>query len=198
MVASRSLLRSVLAFAGLAALVAACAPAVDGLPEITVINAPAEMRVAPLAEELEQALAEDPFAAPFRFTSSRPVRWQEVRREMHRDRAPLQAAFIARNLGGAYAVMVGAPTYEREVRELFGDLREVAATVQVRAQVVDPETAEVIARFDSRTFRSSRLEPAVKDLPDVHDDPDVRDARHEALRDIAMPLATELANLVSP
>ncbi len=194
-----------LAFLLLLFVLAACVPAVTTAepdkPTVALINAPTELRVDVLADELELALRADPASAAYDFSRSFSVRFQETHRDMYRSRAPLQAAFIARVLGADYAVMIAAPLYEREVKLLdfpFAGKRKINITVELQAQIVDPETALVLASFRSPEIRTLRIESVDLPLLSKEDDPDFERAREEALQDLAMPLATELAILVLP
>lgn len=186
----------------LGSLLTACAPgAEDGRPEVTVINGPTEARVEGLARELEHLLREHGGGQSYRFTSASPVRFQETHRDMYGARALLQAAFISRALGSDYALLVGAPTYEREVREVedwFGKSRLVDIRVRLRASIIDPVTAEEVAVFTSRTVHAKRVESARKPLVPLKDDADLRRARADALASMAPAVAAELEVLMVP
>ena len=98
-------------------LLTGCVPQLEDTgPSVALINAPAEGRISGLADKLESRLTQQgPLA--YDFTSSSRVRFGETHRDMSGSRAALQAAFIARTYGAEWAVMIGAPTYEREVLE---------------------------------------------------------------------------------
>lgn len=184
-------------------LLAACAPAAQtsNKAAVAVINAPTESRVSGLADQFETVLNQDPASSAFSYCSNGAVRFQEAHRDMHGSGAALQAAFIARNLGCREALMIGAPTYQREVSEnqgLFKKQRQVTTTVQLQALVVDPASAKVIATYTSKTYKKVRLEPMGKTLVAKADDPDLLASRQAALEELKGPVAAELAKLVSP
>lgn len=132
---------------------AACVPAAqDTRPQIAVINAPAELREPGLAERFVAYLGRQPEAAAFGFSSRSALRYQESYRDLGGSRAPLQAAFIARSQGAAYAVMVGyLPSLDlADYGYRQGVLTvKVAVAGQLQAVVVEPESAEVAQRFTS-------------------------------------------------
>lgn len=137
----------------LALLLVACLPGVeDARPQLAVVNAPSEVRLPGAAERLVQLLADTPEAELFGFSSASALRYQERYRDMTGSRAPLQAAFIARSQGAAFAVMVGLEIdkflfdYAFDGRQLEVDIDLVA---RVRAQLVDAEAAQVRGRFAS-------------------------------------------------
>jgi hypothetical protein len=186
----------------LGSLLAGCVPEVeDRRPEVTVINGPTEARVGGLARELEHLLREHGGGQTYRFTFAPPVRFQETHRDMYGSRALLQAAFISRVLGSDYALLVGAPTYEREVREVenwFGKNRVVDIRVRLRASIIDPVTAEEVEVITSQTAYARRVESASKPLVPLKEDSDLRRARADALASIAPAVAAELEALMVP
>lgn len=194
--------RIVMLGALLSCALAACAPGMEYTgPEVTVINAPTEARVEGLATELEQVLRDRGGARTYRFSFGPPVRFQETHRDMYGSRALLQAAFTSRTLGSDYALLVSAPTYARNVREIenwFGKTRIVDIRVRVRASIVDPVTAEEIAVFTSGTYHAKRVEPGEWPLTPLAEDPDLLNARANALRSIAPALVAELDALIAP
>jgi hypothetical protein len=183
-------------------VLAACAPALqNGRAALVLINGPMEERVPGLAEDFQTLLERDPAAPLYRFAAPAAVRFQEVRRDMHGRRAPLQAAFIARNLGAEYAVMVGAPRYERRAKTILtplGEQRLVTTAVRLEVTIIDPETAAVMFRQRSGLRLATRLEPAHKPLVEEARDPDLLDMRRGLLRDLAPPTVAELSFLLAP
>lgn len=137
----------------LALLLAACVPvAQDTRPHLAVLNAPSELRLPGAAERLAQLLEDMPEAELFGFSSGAALRYQESYRDMTGSRAPLQAAFIARSQGAAFAVMVGLEIEKFLFDYAYdGQRLEVKIDLEARAlaQLVDPETAELRGRFES-------------------------------------------------
>jgi hypothetical protein len=175
----------------------ACVPAVpDPRPAVAVINAPAEWRITPLAEELEVLLRAEPAAAAFRFVFSEPLRFQEERRDMYGARAPLQAAFMAQVFGAEMALMVAAPRYERVVEPLFGNLVRVLVEVQVEVSLVDPDTAAVVASYRSSPVRLEELMSRRAAQREEAEDALRSEARRRALAELAPWLADELVRLL--
>ncbi len=186
----------------LVVLAAACAPALeDGRAGLALINGPMEQRVPGLAEDFQVLLEREPAAHLYRFVFPASVRFQEVRRDMFGRRAPLQAAFIARNLGAEYAVMVGAPKYERHAKTIFtplGEQRLVTTAVRLEVNIIDPESAEVIFSQQSALQLASRLESAQQPLVEEARDPDLLRMRRGLLRELAPPTVAELTLLLAP
>lgn len=175
----------------------ACVPAVpDPRPAVAVINAPAEWRITPLADELEALLRAEPVAAALRFVFSEPLRFQEERRDMYDARAPLQAAFMAQVFGADLALMVAAPRYERVVEPLFGDLVRVLVAVQVEALIVDPGTAAVVASYRSSVIYIEELMSRRAAQREEAEDALRGEARRQALAELAPWLAAELVRLL--
>jgi hypothetical protein len=179
--------------AGLALLlvVAACAPAAqDSRPRLAVLNAPTEVRAAGAAEQFTALLAPLPEAAAFGFTPRASLRYHETYRDMQGERAPLQAAFAARAVGAAYAVMVGLEL-TRDLLDYRYAAGELTVWLEVRgravAQLVDPATAQVRGRYASQpvTARFSVRETFL--LPDGATPES--DRGREALRRAARSLA---------
>jgi hypothetical protein len=137
-------------------LLAGCAPALkSGKPSVAVINAPTEARVPGLAESLQGLLAKTPEASAYTFSTDAAVRFQETHRDMTAGRAPLQAAFIARSLGAAYAVMAGAPHDTHIVSHSFAGTKlrlTLELSGRAQAQIVDPESAKILDTFRSSPF----------------------------------------------
>ncbi len=132
---------------------AACAPAVqDTRPKLAIVNAPTEDRERGLAERFITFLRREPEAALFGFSSESALRYQENYRDLTGSRAPLQAAFIARSQGAAYAVMVGFVSDLRlsDLSYRNGVLSvEIAVAGRARAILVDPESAQARGTFTS-------------------------------------------------
>lgn len=197
-----------------------CVPAVgDTRPKVAFVNAPTENRVKGLAENLVSSLQGQ--ETPFGFSRSSALRFQETHRDMYGSRAPLQAAFIARSQGAAYAVMVGFENDGEIVRaSLDGNKLELTLRLDgfARASIVDPITAEVLATFDSSKVTAKQYETVTLALPEGVGPLDPRAQailRQEAetekegalerfleenakvpLSEIAQPLADELSRLV--
>lgn len=177
-----------------------CLPAADTRPEIMLLNAPSDTRVDGLATAFEAALREQPSAYAYRFTFRPAARFQETHRNMAPAAAPLQAAFGARALGSAYPVLISAPVYERHVDTFFGNRRRIETAASVRAIIIDPATAEVIATFVSPVYRRVRIvfiDPNHPDLVPLSEDPDLAAVTSRALYDLAPAVSQTLFDLVS-
>lgn len=183
------------------ALLASCAPAFqDGRQAVVLINAPTEHRVFGLAEEFQALLERDPASSLYRFAFPASVRFQETHRDMFGNRALRQAAFIARNLSGRYAVLVGAPRYERKASLILtplGEQRLVATEVTIAVVIVDPDTAGILFTQEGRAV-ATRLESARRPLIAKAQDPDLLSLRQRVLRELVLPTSTQLAILLSP
>ncbi|MDZ7702908.1 MAG: hypothetical protein U5L04_00305 [Trueperaceae bacterium] len=183
----------------LLALLTSCLPAADTRPEIMLLNAPSDTRVDGLATAFEAALREQPSAYAYQFTFRPAARFQERHRNMAPAAAPLQAAFAARALGSDYPVMVSAPVYERHVDTFFGNRRRIETAASVRAIIIDPTTAEVVATFVSPVYRRVRvvsIDPAHPDLAPLAEDPDLAAVTTRALYDLAPVVSRTLFDLV--
>ncbi len=202
-------------------VIAGCVPVVqDTRPKIAFVNAPTESRVNGLAENLVDLIQQQ--ATPFGFSRSSALRFQETHREMGGSRALLQAAFIARSQGAAYAVMVGFENRGEVVRSsLNGTRLELTLRFDGRAKasIVDPTTAEILGTFSSSQVSVEQYEDVTLVLPNGLSplDPRVRailaqeveDAKERALErflednakkplgELAQPLTNELTRLVS-
>lgn len=183
----------------LLAAIAGCAPTAMEDPartQVALINAPAEQRVAMVADALEEEVAGVRSCCSFSFARSQPVRFQETHRDLFGSRAAPQAASLARNLGASLAVMAGAPRYERTVERVDGG-REIRGVVQLRAIVVDASSGEQLGTVGSRTFRDRRLVGEDEPLPEVEDDPLMIDLTRQAVADLAPHLAALLEDLTA-
>jgi hypothetical protein len=183
----------------LMALLVACAPAATQEPSepvVALINAPAELRVAPAADALQAEVESVPGCCTFAFTRSRPVRFQETRRDLFGSRAAPNAAALARNLGADLAVMAGAPLFERTVEAIDG-AREVRGVVQFRATVLDAATGNALGSVGSLVFRDSRVVREGEALPEPDEDPMMLALMREAVADLAPHLAAVLMDLAA-
>lgn len=174
-----------------------CIPQLEDTgPSVALINAPAEGRVTGLADKLETLLEKGPLT--YSFTPSSRVRFGETHRDMSGSRAALQAAFIARTYGAEWAVMIGAPTYEREVLE-FTFLkvlkRKIVSQIQLEVKIVDPVTAEIMSTYSSELYTSIRVETLEGDLIEKSQDPDINDLIDRALVDIVPVVRQDLGTL---
>lgn len=179
-------------------VLASCVPQLEDTgPSVAIINAPAEARITGLADKLEARLLQSgPLG--YDFTISSRVRFAETHRDMGGSRAPLQAAFIARTYGAEWAVMIGAPTYTREVLEftLLGTLkRKIFSQVQLEVKIVDPVTAEVMSTYGSKLYTSVRVETVDGELIEKDEDPDVQALIDKALVDIVPVVKQDLDTL---
>lgn len=151
---------------------AACAPTTqDGgsptTPQIAIVNAPTEARIAGLAEALQQNLSA--YAQDYGFIRPNRLRWQESHRDMYGSRAPLQAAFIARATGAEATVMVGVVgnglqlvSYQLVRDRLFLDF---VLSGTLRVGLVDPKTADIVFSASSQPFTARVTEKITIDLP---------------------------------
>jgi hypothetical protein len=188
-----------------------CVPVVqDTRPKVAFLNAPTEYRVLGLAEELESLIREE--LTTFGFTRSSPLRYQESHRDMYGSRAALQAAFVARSQGSAYAVMVGFENDGDAVRTSLNGIKlELTLNLKGRAvaSIVDPETAKILGTFESSEINAKVYQTVTLDLPEGLSplDPRARaileqqaeDAKRRALERFLDENAREpLGELVSP
>ncbi len=199
----------------------ACVPVVqDTRPKVAFINAPTESRVNGLAETLETLVKTRETA--FGFSRSSALRFQETHRDMVGSRAPLQAAFAARSQGAVYAVMVAFENNGEVVRSsLNGDRVDITLRLDGRAvaSIVDPVSADILARFESRQIKVEQYETVTLALPEGLSPLDprarafleqgVEDAKDRALErfleenakvpldELAPPLADELTRLIT-
>lgn len=187
---------------GLVIILTSCMPQLeDSGPSVALINAPAEGRISGLADLLETHLVKSG-PASYTFTPSSRVRFGETHRDMSGSRAPLQAAFIARTYGAAWAVMIGAPTYQREVIEFsFFNIpkRKIISQVKLEVKIVDPVTSNIMSTYASNLYTSVRIETIEGDLIEKDHDPDIHRLITQALSDIVpvlrQDLETRLANM---
>jgi hypothetical protein len=185
-------------------LLGGCVPQLeDSGPSVALINAPAEGRITGLADKLEARLLNDG-ALGYAFTSSSKIRFAETHRDMGGGRAPLQAAFIARTYGAELALMIGSPSYKREVFEftLFKTpKRKIITQVQLEVVIIDPVTAEPRSTYSSQLYTAVRVETIDGDLIEEQADPDLTSLIDKALDDIVpvvrQDLNTLFANLAS-
>ena len=174
------------AIAGLALVLTSCAPATTGSgPAVAVLNGPAAGRIAGSAELLQQDMAQHG-ALHFHFVNDAAMRFAEGHNDFHHDRAVTSAGRVARSYGAPYAVLIGAPTLERQV-SLSADksVRTVDVTVRIEAVVVDAATNQPVSRLSSQTFEQTRHESADVALPPVPQDPTVVTLRDQAVGNIA-------------
>jgi hypothetical protein len=193
-------MKRVLVLPVLFALLSACVPVAETGPKVVLINAPADERVAGLADRLEPAILQQSALGEITFVDSNKVRFQETHRDMAGSRSPLQAAFIARAFGAEYAVTVGAPKYERSVEEgkgLFKNKRLVHIEVMLEASIIDPVSAEVLEVIQTPMYTTDRIESLEKPLVDLDEDPDLEENLERAMLFISRPLATRLAVLLA-
>lgn len=165
-------------------------------PVVALLNAPAEDRVAGLAQILQEEVEATRRCCPFSFTRSSPVRFQETHRDLFGSRAPGQAAALARNLDAEVAVLASAPLFERTVEERDG-LREVRGEVQLRALAVSAQDERQLGTVKSLVFRDARVEPLEQELPEVESDPMMQRLLREAASDLAPHLAAVLADIAA-
>jgi hypothetical protein len=175
-----------------------CVPQLeDAGPSVALINAPAEGRIGGLADKLESRLV-GVGSLGYEFTMSSRVRFAETHRDMGGSRAALQAAFIARTYGAEFAVMIGAPTYEREVLEfsLFKTpKRKIFSQVQLEITIIDPVTAEPLSTYSSNLYSSVRVETILGELIEKDQDPDIQALIAKALVDIVPIVRQDLDTL---
>lgn len=180
-------------------LLSACAPAVtgpDGGLSVAVLNAPGESRVPGAAEGVVAAAQGLPACCAFEFTRSAPLRFAETHGDIYGSRAPRQASIIARTHGAELAVMVSAPTLERQVEAARGSSQRVTITLQLRATVIDSATTETLATVASRVVSGARTAREDEQLPEVAQDPLTARLSQEAAVDLAPHLLAVLDDLV--
>jgi hypothetical protein len=179
-------------------LIVSCVPQLeDAGPSVALINAPAEGRITGLADKFEGLLIRQG-SLGYDFTMSSRVRFGETHRDMSGSRAPLQAAFIARTYGAEWAVMIGAPTYTREVLEFtfFNTLkRKIFSQVKLEVKIVDPVSAEVMSTYSSNLYTSVRVETVDGEVIEKDSDPDIQALIDKALVDIVPVVKQDLDTL---
>ena len=175
-----------------------CLPSAQEEPgvQVALVNAPAGERVSFLAEALQGELLALNRCCRFDFARTAPIRFQETHRDMFGSRAAPQAAAIARNLGSELAVMVSAPRFERRVERVDGG-REVSGVVRLQASAIDAATGRSLGSVGSLTFRGSRIEDAGRPLPELEEDPTMRDLAGAATSDLAPHLAALIEDVAS-
>lgn len=200
-------------------LLMSCCPVQQNTrPAVAVLNAPSENRVTGLADEFVAGLVKQAEAASFRLSGQSALRYQETHRDISGSRAPLQAAFAARSQGAQYAVMLGFDAKKTVTdAEIVNDRLELSLKVsgQLRATIVSAQGADVLGTFSSAPFTKRQLEiypfsedPATPEgkaklerlTAEALDDPlsAFSGANFEdALADLAQPVASELARLVT-
>jgi len=178
-------------------LFSGCVPQSQNKYQVAVINAPAEARVSGLAEKLEKSLARNGYSD---FTDSSRVRFLERNREMHGYRAVLASAQLARAVGAEYAVYVGAPVFERVVKEIvpnnsFLRVLHISSRLQLKAVIVDPASGEIVSQYQSNEYFAERIVPVDSKVPPKDADPDIQALIQSALNDISPSIAEDLLNL---
>ena len=161
-----------------------------GLPKVALINGPAETRLPGLAETLERQAGTAPAAVGFAWAAPAQVRFLEVRRNLFFRRSVNEAARLARAVGAQAALMIGAPTFTREVNQLTtlaGPRQQVIITVGVRLLLIDAESEVVVNELSSDLFSASRLEPTTTVLPPPEEDPALPGLLETAVADV-LPL----------
>jgi hypothetical protein len=179
-------------------LLAGCVPQIeDAGPSVALINAPAEGRITGLADTLEARLLQNG-ALGYSFTASSKVRFGETHRDMGGSRAALQAAFIARAYGAELAVMIGAPSYERQVLEFTffkTPKRKIITQVQLEVIIIDPLTAEPRSTYVSQLYSAVRVETIDGEIIEKSRDPDIQQLIDKALIDIVPVVRQDLNTL---
>lgn len=185
-------------------LLSACAPAltreVSLRHDAALINAPAEHAFPELAELLEAALAAELAAGEVDFAPHRRLRQLEGVHNLFGFQGINQGAMIAQSSGARYAVLAAAPIFERDVKAIhFLGLPyyHITSRLQLQALIVDARNAEQVHSYRTPVYRSVRLEPRLKPLPEAVDDPDIRAQLSRGLEALARPLATDLALLAA-
>lgn len=202
----------------LASLIGCCPVQQNAAPPVAILNAPNENSIVGLAEQFQSGLLKQPEAAAFRLSSRNALRYHETHRDMSGSRAPLQAAFSARSQGALYAVMLGFDAQKVVTNSELLDGRlelSLRVTGQLKATIVSASGADVLGTFSSPTFTKKQLEIYTFTLDpntakgkaeldrlteEARDDPlsAFSGANFEdALKDLAQPVATELARLVT-
>lgn len=173
-------------FTGLGLLLTACAPAATGGgPAVAVMNGPSDGRVPGSAQLLQQEMALQG-ALHFHFVNDAAMRFAEGHNDFHHDRAVTSAGRLARTYGAPYAVLIGAPTLDRQVTLSSGkSVRTVDVTLRMEALVIDASSDSVVARIGSLTFERTRRESVDTLLPSVQQDPTVLALRDQAVGNIA-------------
>jgi hypothetical protein len=187
-------------------LVAGCAPAATaggaegtgepGGNKVALINGPTEERLPGLADLLEMQLRRQPDCCAFTFPWSVPVRNQEDQRDMYGVRAPLQAAYLARNLGDRWPVLVGTSSFERTVAEQR-DSYYISGQLAVKAQLVDTVTGTVLQTLTSSVYSGSRQQARQQPLPAERQDPLMLELAGQAVAELAPQLLQLLNGLAA-
>jgi len=179
--------------------VGSCLPKTGALNRIAVINGPEETKVWGLSGELERALKRQLISGRVRFAPLLGVRQQESIRDIRGNRAYLEAALLAKDMGAQYGVLVSAPIYERTAllyKEFATVHRSVTSRVQLQAIVINADNVKSTKTYFSEVYTSTRTEFAHDNLPNERNDPDLARLREQALNDIAQALAPNLITLV--
>jgi hypothetical protein len=188
----------------LMALLGACAPALmterTYTNDAALINAPTEYQFPGLADQLEAALRAELAPDEVAFADSGRIRTLEGYRNLYGFQGINQGAMIAQTHGARYAVLASAPVFERtvkEIRYLGIPYYEITSRLQLQAIIVDARNAERVQTYLTPTYKSVRLEPRLRPLPEGENDPDIRSHLASGLEFIARPLATDLSLLAT-
>ena len=177
--------------AALALVLAGCLPAnlQDATPDAAVIGVPAAERIPAAADGLHERLAALPTGHDLVARSG--LEFLEVRSGLTGSRVRTGAARIARNSGAEVAVTVGARRLEREIVGPPGAPRE-EVELQLEVTLIRTADASEIARLAGPRLIGERRLDVDEVLPDVAQDPLVRDLAEQALDDLAPRVAREL------
>jgi hypothetical protein len=178
-------------------LLAGCVPATGSnidSSQVAMINGPSEERLEGLAELLEEQVSALPDCCRFSFLWSSPIRAQERQRDMFGGRAPLQAAYLARNLGAGWPVLVGTTGFERTVEE-GRDGYFITGTLAVQALVINVADGTVMAEVTSDSFSGSRWQSRRESLPGERQDPLMEELARQAAAELAPRLLAVLNDL---
>lgn len=199
-------------------LVSCCPVQQNAVPTVAVLNAPSENSIVGLAEQFQTDLSNQAAALAFGLSSRNALRYQETHRGMSGSRAPMQAAFAARSQGALYAVMLGFDA-QKVISDttIIGDRLEIDLKLsgRLKATIVSAQGADVLGTFSSPTFTKRGLEvytlSADPNTPEGKAEQDRLTAEalddslsafsgsnfETALNDLAQPVASELARLVT-
>lgn len=181
---------------GVSADVTAAGRAAGEGDKVVLINGPTEERLPGLADQLEAQLRKLPDCCAFAFQWSVPVRNQEGQRDLYGVRAPLQAAYLARNLGDRWPVLIGTTGFERLVTE-HDSFYDIRGQLAVQALLVDIDTGQVLQVITTSTYQGSRQQDRRQALPSERQDPLMSELAQLALQELAPQLLQQLNALAA-
>lgn len=172
----------------------ACAPQLNTKAQLVILNGPADYYVPGVAKQLSNKLKTTNPNPSYSIVRSSRTEFAETHRDMFGSRANPSASLIANTYGAEFAILIGAPLFERNINKNDQN-QKIYTKVQLEVRIIDPVTQQTLANYASPLFYDVRTEALDAELPEIKDDPDIQKLIKQGIKEISPQVSQDIESL---